>query len=91
MNTLLRTQEESWNLTLGDRTPFTEAPNPEVDALWDSITAPPGKVGTIKVSKDDLEKNGLKSVELADGSGYLATVDVFHQLHCLVSPATTLR
>lgn len=69
---------------MGDRTPFTEAPSKEVDALWDSITAPPGKVGTIRVSEDTLEKDGLKSVKLADGSGYLATVDVFHQLHCLV-------
>ena len=27
----------------------------------------------------------LTSIPYADGSGYIAVVDVFHQLHCLVS------
>jgi hypothetical protein len=89
VNPILHTREEYWNLNLGQRTPFTKAPNKEVDALWDSITAPPGKVGTIKVSKHDLDRAGLQSVQVADGSGYLATVDVFHQLHCLVNSSRT--
>ena len=42
------------------------------------------EVGNIKVQKDDLTSMGDLSVAFADGSGYLATVDVFHQLHCLV-------
>lgn len=37
----------------------------------------------IKVEKEDLEIVGLKSIELADG-GYLAQLNVFHELHCLV-------
>lgn len=85
LNKIIQTQTSHWNLSLGDRTPFTEAPSRDVDALWDSISAPPGNVGTIIVQKEDLEKSSLESIELADGSGYLATVDVFHQLHCLVS------
>ncbi|KAF2256776.1 hypothetical protein BU26DRAFT_599405 [Trematosphaeria pertusa] len=83
LNKIIQTQTSHWNLSLGDRTPFTEAPSRDVDALWDSISAPPGNVGTIIVQKEDLEKSSLESIELADGSGYLATVDVFHQLHCL--------
>ncbi|KAF1964142.1 hypothetical protein BU23DRAFT_575930 [Bimuria novae-zelandiae CBS 107.79] len=86
LNRIIRTHKDYWNLTLGDRTPFTKASSKEVDARWDSISAPPGEVGTIKVQKEYLEQNGLRSVEVADGSGYLATVDVFHQLHCLISP-----
>ena len=48
-------------------------------------------VGNIKVQKEDLKSMGDTSVAFADGSGYLVTVDVFHQLHCLVGFANGLR
>lgn len=31
-----------WNLTLGQRTEYTQSPNDEVDAAWNRISAPPG-------------------------------------------------
>jgi hypothetical protein len=34
---------------------------------------------------DEMEQMNVTSVEAKDGSGYLVTIDVFHQLHCLVS------
>ena len=37
----------------------------------------------IKVQKEDLDKIGKTSIAMADGSGYLASLDVFHQLHCV--------
>ena len=35
------------------------------------------------ISGDDLKAINRTSIALADGSGYLATLDVFHELHCL--------
>ena len=40
----------------------------------------------IRVSAEDLRKINRTSVAFADGSGYLATLDVMHQLHCVVRP-----
>jgi hypothetical protein len=41
-------------------------------------------VSNIKVSENDLAALNLSSVALADGSGYIAELGVFHELHCLV-------
>jgi hypothetical protein len=39
----------------------------------------------IRVTKEELDRMNRTSVQLADGSGeYLAAVDVYHHLHCLV-------
>lgn len=35
------------------------------------------------VSEEDIKAVNRSSIALADGSGYLATLEVFHQLHCL--------
>jgi Mycotoxin biosynthesis protein UstYa len=99
---VIRAETQFWNLTLGVPTKYTRPASPEVDALWDEITAPPGKgllrrclrsisivnhqtVGRVKAQKDELRRANLTSIPLADGSGYFATLDVFHQIHCLVS------
>ena len=37
----------------------------------------------IRVQKEDLDKINRTSIPLADGSGYLASLDVFHQIHCV--------
>lgn len=38
----------------------------------------------VRVSAEDLEKAGVESIPLNDGSGkYYAILDVYHQLHCL--------
>ncbi|KAI3324584.1 hypothetical protein HD806DRAFT_493002 [Xylariaceae sp. AK1471] len=83
LNKLIRLQREYHDLQLGEYSPYTSDYGPEVDSLWDEITAPPGKVGMIVVSKEELASHNLTSTRLSDGSGYLATIDVFHQLHCL--------
>jgi len=41
-------------------------------------------VGIFVVEGDELKRMGLSSTKLADGSGSIATINVFHQLHCLV-------
>jgi hypothetical protein len=40
----------------------------------------------IKISKDELHQLGEDSIEFADGSGYVAELAVYHELHCIVSP-----
>jgi len=38
----------------------------------------------VRVSAEDLDKAGVDSIPLNDGSGkYYAILDVYHQLHCL--------
>jgi len=38
----------------------------------------------IRVSFEELERLNLSSIQLADGSGAIASLSVFHSLHCLV-------
>ncbi|KAF2103602.1 hypothetical protein NA57DRAFT_72581 [Rhizodiscina lignyota] len=83
LNDIITPTREYRNITLGDRTPFTDAPGPAVDALWNSISVPPGDVGVVILNQQEKDKWGVTTVKLADGSGYAATIDVFHQLHCL--------
>ncbi|MCJ1420489.1 hypothetical protein MMC32_006846 [Xylographa parallela] len=77
---------------------FKGLPRPELDQAWneaylycdglplsfcggylaDMLEGP-----NIVVSSEDLKDINRTSIELADGSGYLGTLSVFHQIHCL--------
>ncbi|KAE9972739.1 hypothetical protein EG328_004831 [Venturia inaequalis] len=84
---LIKYENRYFNLTFGEHSAFTKPFSPEVDAAWDEISAPPGKVGFVAVDGAELKRMNMSSIALSDGSGkYLATIDVFHQLHCLVYP-----
>ena len=39
----------------------------------------------MKVTADELRAVDQTSIPLADGSGYLAEMAVYHELHCVVS------
>ncbi|KAH9890203.1 hypothetical protein F4778DRAFT_796472 [Xylariomycetidae sp. FL2044] len=78
----LKYQREYFDLELGKPSPYAGR-GPEVDDAWLAISAPPGKVGTIKIGREDLHAMNLSSTPFADGSGYAVTISVFHQLHCL--------
>jgi hypothetical protein len=41
-------------------------------------------VGFVMATSEQMKKMNVTSVEAKDGSGSLVTLDVFHQLHCLV-------
>ena len=43
---------------------------------------------TIKITKQELDRVGQPSIALRDGSGYIAELGVFHELHCLVRLST---
>jgi hypothetical protein len=68
------------NSTVYNTNQFRGKPSPEVTEAWHSAYT---RWARIVVSGDDLRAIDRESIPLADGSGYLATLDVFHQLHCL--------
>lgn len=60
--------------------PFKGPPSPELDEAWSRLLMN----ANVRVSAEDLEKAGVESIPLNDGSGkYYAILDVYHQLHCL--------
>lgn len=82
------------------RTDFSSPPSLEVDAAWhelltcmclalQTLNAEPTTDSladnNLVVSAEDLTRLDRTSVPLVDGSGYLASLSVFHQLHCLGS------
>lgn len=80
------------------QSPFRGPPSDAVDEQWNRYTTNPWIDGTavlLSVSRADIDKAWKSSdddwfnstVELgeANGGGYMGTLEVFHQLHCLVS------
>ncbi|KAI0415965.1 hypothetical protein F5X98DRAFT_206520 [Xylaria grammica] len=59
---------------------FTGKPRPEFDKAWHDIVAPI----TIKVSRSELQRfsEGDSTIAFKDGSGYIAELGVYHELHC---------
>ncbi|XXG93753.1 hypothetical protein Hte_000002 [Hypoxylon texense] len=67
---------------------FKGTPNPSIDEHWDSITYADAAGGVISISEETLyavNASAKYSVKLAPeiGGGYMASVEVLHQLHCL--------
>ncbi|MCJ1360353.1 MAG: hypothetical protein MMC33_010358 [Icmadophila ericetorum] len=67
------------NNSIYDTSPFKGAPREEQTDAWDEYA----RWQNLVISGDDLKAINRSSIVLADGSGYLATLDVFHELHCL--------
>ncbi|KAI3323801.1 hypothetical protein HD806DRAFT_74728 [Xylariaceae sp. AK1471] len=58
---------------------FSKKPGQELDEAWHDLLAGMN----IKVSGEWVEKFGAQSVRFADGSGILAQLGIYHDLHCL--------
>ncbi|KAJ4305492.1 hypothetical protein N0V90_001023 [Kalmusia sp. IMI 367209] len=60
--------------------PFTGAPRPELDKAWHDLLEPM----TIKVTAEEFARfsEGDTSIALKDGSGYIAEMAAYHELHC---------
>ena len=64
--------------------PWKGAPDDELDALWYRV----GQIGAMSITSDEVERLGkdptlvVKWPEEA-GGGHVASVEVFHHLHCL--------
>jgi hypothetical protein len=70
---------------LREITGWRRPPSPTIDALWDDITYPEG--GLVRLSKEELERinapeYAAQYTEDMEG-GYIAGIEVLHQLHCL--------
>lgn len=75
-----------FNGSFGDTSVYRGSPSPELDAAWDKITL---NARPIRMTLEQLLRTGEKpSPAMARypdeyGGGYMATVEVIHQLHCL--------
>lgn len=61
--------------------PYTLKPGSEVDIAWNSWLADMH----MRASAEELAIYGQKSVSLGGNDEYFVWLDVFHQLHCIVS------
>ncbi|KAI0197253.1 hypothetical protein EV127DRAFT_6292 [Xylaria flabelliformis] len=59
--------------------PFTGNPRDELDEAWHKLL----RNDNIRVPKDYLDEHNLKSVYTKDGTEGIASLSVFHSLHCL--------
>jgi hypothetical protein len=65
---------------LKDDGAFRGPPRPELDEAWGDLL----KYNNLRLSGEDLQRANLTSVSLNDEQGgYLASLDVFHTLHCV--------
>lgn len=64
-----------------DDNPFTGDPRPERDAAYSHILEPM----TVRITNDEYEKYdlGTSTLKLADGSGYIGEMSLYHELHCI--------
>ncbi|PQE23638.1 tat pathway signal sequence protein [Rutstroemia sp. NJR-2017a BVV2] len=58
---------------------FAGHPNPDSDAAWSELL----HGINLRINHDEMAKLGQSSLKLADGSGYLGTLGVYHELHCI--------
>ncbi|KAK8055066.1 hypothetical protein PG993_000293 [Apiospora rasikravindrae] len=58
---------------------FTGDPRDELDEAWRNLVKPM----TIKITAQELQQLGESSIAMKDGSGYIAELAVFHELHCI--------
>ncbi|KAK8137989.1 hypothetical protein PG984_001369 [Apiospora sp. TS-2023a] len=60
---------------------YTGDPRDELDKAWKDLVKPMA----IKITAPELEQLGESSIAMKDGSGYIAELAVFHELHCIVN------
>ncbi|KAG2128653.1 uncharacterized protein EDB93DRAFT_1108938 [Suillus bovinus] len=75
-----------FNGTLGTPSIYRGSPSPEIDATWDRVAL---NARQIRMTREQLLRTGEKPspamVRYPEeyGGGYMTTVEVIHQLHCL--------
>ncbi|KAE8418449.1 hypothetical protein BDV36DRAFT_295093 [Aspergillus pseudocaelatus] len=58
---------------------FTGDPRPEFDAAWKHLLEPM----TINITSEELSNLPDPSIAFNDGTGYIAELAVYHELHCI--------
>ncbi|KAJ5245945.1 hypothetical protein N7468_000928 [Penicillium chermesinum] len=72
-----------------DHNNFTGEPRQEFDAAWNQILEPDlldpkhETAMTIKISQEELSHLSDESIAFQDGSGYIAELAVYHEIHCV--------
>ncbi|KAH8881938.1 hypothetical protein GQ53DRAFT_734493 [Thozetella sp. PMI_491] len=61
--------------------PYSGPPTPDQERAWDDLIKPV----YFRASREELERGGERLDNLAEleGGGYLATIGVYHEIHCL--------
>ncbi|KAI1874558.1 hypothetical protein JX265_004766 [Neoarthrinium moseri] len=62
-----------------DMTPFAGEPSPQIDAAWSELM----EGINIKIRPEEMSRLEMSSVGFRDGSGYVGTLSVYHELHCV--------
>ena len=76
--------------SLYHRTAWKGEPRPELDSLWHRV----GQVGIMSITAEEVRRLGkdpdyVVKVPEELGGGHVASVEVFHHLHCLASRSKT--
>ena len=69
------------NISSGERIFYSGPPNAAIDTAWGAFH----RAKYARISKQEAEQLDTPTAMLEDGSGYIISLDIFHQLHCLVS------
>lgn len=85
-NEYVEYQTEVFHDNIYDRSPYQAdegGPTDEMDEMWSDLY---GGGGFMMIMKDAADKLPNKTAEVPGKPGeYIITLEVFHQLHCLVS------
>ncbi|RDL40101.1 Uncharacterized protein BP5553_00080 [Venustampulla echinocandica] len=66
--------------------PYAKPPSPTTSRAWAELM----HGGNMRISQSEMDMYNATSVRLADGSGYLAKMGFYHELHCLFKMKTWL-
>lgn len=82
-NEALRWKLHVFNSGDGHEGPYSGYPRPELEEAWDGLL---GKMN-VRFSLEDLKAfdRDEDAVQLPDGSGYAGTLNIYHEIHCVVS------
>ncbi|KAF7853663.1 hypothetical protein EAF04_010654 [Stromatinia cepivora] len=67
------------HVDIGHNSPYTGPPSYEIDLAWHNLF----ENANLRISATEMKQMNRTSVALADGNGYMANLDIHHQLHCL--------
>jgi len=67
------------DVDIGHNSIYGGPPSYDIDVAWHNLF----EHANLRITADELKQMNKTSVALADGNGYMANLDVHHQLHCL--------
>ena len=87
-----------WHAGDGLSEPYVGYPRPELEKAWKGLLGSKSenshskafklisKDMNVRISREDVQHFGREenAVALPDGSGYVGTLNVYHEIHCIV-------